>query len=74
MKPITSDLQITTLKDAHRKDLAQAVHDNDEVLTTIHSASIGETNHIIYSVTVVITKELEYKVNRTSSKTKESLK
>ena len=70
----TDRIRLPTLKDAPKKDLAQAVHDINEVLTTIHTASIGETNHMIYSSAVVITKELGYELNRPSNKPKESPK
>jgi hypothetical protein len=56
--------RLPALKDASSKNLTQAVRDINVVLNTIHTASIGETNHLIYSAAVVVTEELGHKVNK----------
>ena len=56
----TNQIRLPTLKDAPKKELAQAVRDINDVLTTIQTASIGESNQVLYSAAVVITEELGY--------------
>ena len=64
----TNRIRLPTLKDAPKKELAQAVRDINDVLTTIQTASIGETNQLLYSAAVVITGELGYDIRPTSRK------
>ena len=64
----TNRIRLLTMKDAPKKELAQAVRDINYVLTTIQTASIGETNQLLYSAAVVITEELGYDIRPTSRK------
>ena len=61
-------IRLPTLKDAPKKELTQAVRDINNVFTTIQTASIGETNQLLYSAAVVVTEELEYDIRPTSKK------
>ena len=70
----TNRIRLPTLKDAPKKELAQAVRDINDVLTTIQTASIGETNQLLYSAAVVITEELGYDIRPTSRKPNQSPK
>ena len=45
----TNWIRLPTLKDALKKELAQAVRDINDVLTTIQTTSIGETNQQLYN-------------------------
>ena len=65
----TNRIRLPTLKDAPKKELAQAVRDINDVLTTIQTASIGKTNQLLYiAAAVVITEELGYDIRPTSRK------
>ena len=61
-------LRLPALKNTHRfKDLTQIIADINKVLRTVDTATIEETNQLLYSTAVVVTKELGYKIqsNRT---------
>ena len=64
-------LRLPALNNTHRnKDLTQIIADiNKKVLCTIDTATIEETNQLLYSTAVVVTEELGYKVQskRTST-------
>ena len=66
-------LRLSALKNTYRnKDLTQIIaHINqiNKVLCTIDTATIKETNQLVYSTAVVVTEELGYKVqsNRTTT-------
>ena len=60
-------LHLPALKNTHRnKDLTQIIADINNVLRTVDTATIEETNQLLYN-TVVVTEELGYKIqsNRT---------
>ena len=61
-------LRLPALKNTHRnKDLTQIIADINKVLRTVDTATIEETNKLLYSTAVVVTEELGYKIqsNRT---------
>ena len=62
------------LKDAPKKDLAQISQDINNVLTTIRTTSIGETNNLMYSTALLVTEELRYEVKFKARIPKESPK
>ena len=66
--------RLPTLKDAPKRDLAQIVQDINEVLTTIRTTSIGETNNLIYNTALLVTEELGYDVKRKEKTSKHSPK
>ena len=53
----------------HNKDLTQIIADINKVLCTIDTATIEETNQLLYSTAMVVMEELGYKIksNRTST-------
>ena len=58
----TIRFRLTILKDAPKRDLAQIIQDINNVLTTIRTNSIGETNNLMYSTALLVTEELGYEV------------
>ena len=61
-------LRLPALKNTHRnKDLTQIIADINKVLRTVDTATIEETNQLLYSTVMVVTEELGYKIqsNRT---------
>ena len=65
-------LRLPALKNIHRnKDLTQIIADINKVLRTVDTATIEETNQLLYSTAMVVTEELGYKIqsNRTPTKT-----
>ena len=61
-------LRLSALKNTHRnKDLTQIIADINKVLSTVDTATIEETNQLLYSTAVVAMEELGYKIqsNRT---------
>ena len=54
--------RLTILNDALKTDLAQIIPDINNVLSTIRTTSIGETNNIMYSTALLVTGELGYEV------------
>ena len=61
-------LRLPALKNTHRnKDLTQIIANINKVLHTVDTATIEETNQLLYSTAVVVTEELGYKIhsNRT---------
>ena len=70
----TIRLRLPILKDAPKRDLAQIIQDIKNVLTTIRTTSIGETNNLMYSIALLLTEELGYRVKCKVRITKESPK
>ena len=70
----TNRIRLPTLKDAPKKELAQAVRNINDALTSIQTASIWETNQLLYSAFVDITEELGYNIRPTSRKPNQPLK
>ena len=69
----TIRFRLPILKDASKRDLAQIIQDINNVLTTIRTTSIGETNNLTYS-TALLTEELGYEVKCIARIPKESPK
>ena len=66
-------LRLPILKVALKRDLAQIIQDINNILTTIWTTSIGETNNLMYSTTLLVTDELGYEVKCKARISKESL-
>ena len=58
----TIQLRLPILKGAPKRDLAQIIQDINNVLNTIQTTSIGETNNFIYSTALLVAEELGYEV------------
>ena len=54
----TIRFRLPILKDAPKRDLTQIIQDINNVLTTIRTNSIGETNNLTYSTALLVTEEL----------------
>ena len=57
-----------------KKDLAQIIQDINNVLTTIRTTSIRETNNLMYNTALLVTEELGYEVKCKARNPKESPK
>ena len=56
-------LRLPALKNTHRnKDLTQIIADINKVLRTVDTATIEETNQMLYSTAMVVMEELGYKI------------
>ena len=58
----TIRFRLPILIDASKRDLAQIIQDINNVLITISTTSIGETNNLMYSTALLVTEELGYEV------------
>ena len=70
----TIRLRLPILKDAPKRNLAQIIQDINNVLTTIRTTSIGETNNLMYNTALLVTEELGYEVKCRARIPKESPK
>ena len=67
-------LRLPTLKDASTRYLAQIIQDINNVIAKIRTTLIGETNNLMYSTALLVTKELGYEVKCKARIPKESPK
>ena len=58
----TIRFRLSILKDTPKRELAQIIQDINNILTTIRTTSIGETNNLMFSTALLVTKELGYEV------------
>ena len=58
----TISFRLLILKDALKSDLAQIILDINNVLTTIRTTAIGETNKLMYSTALLVTEDLGYEM------------
>ena len=70
----TIRFRLPTLKDAPKRNLTQIIQDISNVLITISTSSIGETNNLMYSTALLVTEELGYEVKCKARIPKESPK
>ena len=69
-------LRLPALKNTHRKkDLTQIIADINKVLCTVDTATLEETNQLLYSTAMMVTEELGNKIqsNRTPTQPRQKM-
>ena len=70
----TIRFKLPIIKDAPKRELAQIIQDINNVLSTIRTTLIGETNNLMYSTARLVNEELGYEVKCNARIPKESPK
>ncbi len=60
-------VRLPALKSVQKKQMQEALYDVNMVLQTIPTSTIGETNQLIYSTAVVVTKALGFQVRKATT-------